>query len=464
MNIEQNNKSLSGLVKERIFLLPVSKAFKASITFLLLLLANLFSSAQTRMIVMSDIGGSDPDDTQSLVHLLVSLDQVQLEGFISQHAWVPYGKRAMTLIHKMIDGYETVLPNLSIHSKGFPSAAYLRSIVKQGQPEAAMHGVGEDKDSEGSEWIIHVVDKEDARPVWISAWSGLNTLAQALQKITRTRTKVEAEAFISKIRVYDVLGQDDAGAWIAKNYPNLIYIRNKSIYGWPPSDEWIKQHVQGIGSLGTLYPDRIWATEGDTPSFLYCLDNGLNVPEHPDYGGWGGRFAIKRAKNIRGMDWVKKNGLDESQYDPYYMIPSSQEGGAAVSRWKDEIYNDFAARMQWTVRDNYKHANHHPIAVISNDYSKKIIEMKVKAGKTVTLSANKSHDPDHDQLNYTWEYYQDPSSYQGNIKLNSPTNNTCSVDIPKDAANHTLHIILRVKDNGTPTLTSYRRVILTVIP
>jgi hypothetical protein len=53
---------------------------------LLLLLSNLYLSAQTRMIVMSDIGGSAPDDTQSLVHLFVSLDQVELEDFISEHS------------------------------------------------------------------------------------------------------------------------------------------------------------------------------------------------------------------------------------------------------------------------------------------------------------------------------------------------------------------------------------------
>ena len=175
--------------------------------------------AQTRMIVMSDIGGSDPDDTQSMVHLLVSLDRVELEGFISQHAWVPYGNGAVTLINQVIDAYEEVYPNLQVHSNKFPTASYLRSVVKVGQAEAAMHGVGEGKDSEGSEWLIKTIDKDDERPIWITAWSGLNTLAQALWKVSHTRTAEQVERFVSKVRVYDVLGQDDAGAWIVKNYP-----------------------------------------------------------------------------------------------------------------------------------------------------------------------------------------------------------------------------------------------------
>lgn len=414
---------------------------------------------------MSDIGGSDPDDTQSLVHLFVSLDQVELEGFISQHAWAPYGKNAIGFIHKMINGYETVLPNLKIHSSEYPSADYLRSIVKQGQSKAAMHGVGEGKDSEGSEWIIQVVDQADERPVWISAWSGLNTLAQALWKVSHTRSQDEIDAFVKKIRVYDILGQDDAGAWIVKNYPELIYIRNRKIYGWPPSDEWLRENIQNIGPLGSLYPNREWATEGDTPSFLYCLDNGLNVPEHPEYGGWGGRFDTTRIAGIRGMDFVKRNGLDETAYDPYYMIPSAPEGGEAIIRWKNEIHNDFAARMQWSITPDYSNANHHPLAAKGKDISTRIVNRTVKPGERVTLNAEKSYDPDNDKLHFEWEYYKEPSTYaKGTIAIESSTERKCHLVVPNDAAGSTIHIVLKVTDNGTPTLTSYRRIILHVKP
>ncbi|GHA30503.1 hypothetical protein GCM10007103_09900 [Salinimicrobium marinum] len=53
----------------------------------------------------------------------------------------------------------------------------------------------------------------------------------------QTRSKEEVSQFINKIRIYDILGQDDAGAWLAKTFPDLIYIRTKSIYGWAPSDD-----------------------------------------------------------------------------------------------------------------------------------------------------------------------------------------------------------------------------------
>ena len=262
------------------------------------------SQTHTRLIVTTDIGGSDPDDIQSLVHLMVMLNDVDLEGIISQHAWVPYGTGAIDVIENVVGAYEKALPQLRMHATGYPDANTIRSMVKKGQPQAAMACVGEGKDSEGSEWIIKMVDKKDKRPIWIAAWSGMNTLAQALWKVSHTRSAKDVDKFVSKLRVYDILGQDDAGAWIAKNYPQLTYIRNKDVYGWPKDDEWYRKNVQEIGPLGQVYASRIWATEGDSPSFLYCIDNGLNVPEHIDYGGWGGRFSTFKKENIESMDWA----------------------------------------------------------------------------------------------------------------------------------------------------------------
>lgn len=421
------------------------------------------TDTRTRMIVTTDIGGSDPDDTQSLVHLMVMLNDIDLEGIISQHAWVPYGKGATDVIETVVRGYEQVWPNLIKHDSRYPSADDVRKLVKEGQPVAAMAGVGEGKDTEGSEWIIRMVDRKDKRPVWIAAWSGMNTLAQALWKVRATRSAKELEAFVSKIRVYDVLGQDDAGAWIVKNFPQLIYIRNKEVYGWPNEDTWYKKHVQDVGPLGKAFPNRIWATEGDTPSFLYCIDNGLNSPEHIDYGGWGGRFSLTKKENIESMDWVKRSKLDEMQYAPYLMYPASGERNRALTRWKEDIHNDFKARMQWTVASQYADANHHPIAVVNHDKSKRIIEIKAKAGSDLKLSASDSYDPDGDRISYRWELYQEPSSYKGNISMTDTDNAQVILHIPEDAKGKTIHVILKVNDyHANYPLFAYRRIVLNV--
>ncbi|MGB8704914.1 MAG: nucleoside hydrolase-like domain-containing protein, partial [Gillisia sp.] len=427
-----------------------------------------YSSAQVnktdkhRLIVSTDLGGTDPDDLQSMIHLLVSSNTLDIEGLISAQVWMDDPDKTGKII-QVINWYQEVLPNLKKQAEGYPDAEYLRSITKQGQVKSNMSGVGAGKDSPGSELIIATVDKKgDNRPVWIAGWGGLNTVAQALWKVKNTRSKKAVGEFVKKIRIYDVLGQDDAGAWIAKNFPDIIYIRNKKIYGWAPSDDWIKNNVQNRMPLGSHYPNRIWATEGDTPSFLYVYSNGLNVPEHLDYGGWGGRFSTDKVSGIRGMDFIVKSGKDETQYDPYYMHGSSKEGIEAINKWKQHIWNDFAARMQWTITDDYSAVNHHPVAIVNGDNSLNYIKIKAKPGDSLKFDASKSKDPDGDKLNYNWFIYQEPGTYNGTVTIEDNSTSGCKIIVPSDAPGKTIHLILEIADNGNPSLTAYRRIVISV--
>ena len=207
-------------------------------------------SEKQRLIVTTDLGGTDPDDTQSMIHLLVCSNMMDIEGLISSQVWMDDPDKTGK-IKAVVEQFGEVLPRLRKHAGGYPDLDYLRSITLRGQEKSNMSGVGEGKDSPGSELIIAAVDNpKDRRPVWIAAWGGMNTLAQALWKVSRTRTPEEVEAFVSKIRIYDILGQDDAGAWIAKNFPDIVYIRNTQIYGWGPSDEWTKNNIQNCLPLG----------------------------------------------------------------------------------------------------------------------------------------------------------------------------------------------------------------------
>ncbi|MCF4102834.1 DUF1593 domain-containing protein [Gillisia sp. M10.2A] len=424
--------------------------------------AQVSKSDKHRLIVSTDLGGTDPDDLQSMIHLLVSSNTLDIEGLISAQVWMDDPDKTDKII-QVINWYEEVLSNLKKQAAGYPDANYLRSITKQGQVKSNMSGVGAGKDSPGSELIISTVDKKgDNRPVWIAGWGGLNTVAQALWKIKNTRSKKEVSAFVKKIRIYDVLGQDDAGAWIAKNFPDIIYIRNKKIYGWAPSDDWTKNNVQNRMPLGSHYPNRIWATEGDTPSFLYVYSNGLNVPEHLDYGGWGGRFSTNKVSGIRGMDFIVKNGKDETQYDPYYMYGSSKEGIEAINKWKQHIWNDFAARMQWTTTDDYSAVNHHPVAIVDGDNSLNYIKIKAKAGDSLIFDASKSKDPDGNMLDYKWFLYQEPSTYTDTVTIEKNSKSKFKIIVPSDASGKTIHLILEITDNGLPALTAYRRIVISV--
>ncbi len=417
------------------------------------------SNDKARLIVTTDLGGSDPDDIQSMIHLLVCSDRIDVEGLISSEAWVDDPDKTEKL-RQTVDDFIKVLPTLSIHSSAYPSPEYLRSVIAQGQDKPHMEGVGEGKDSPGSDLIVDAIRKDDGRPLWIAAWGGMNTVVQALYKLKNNTDSEAFEKYISRLRIYDILGQDDAGAYIAKNYPDILYIRNKEVYGWAPNDQWTNDNIQNRLPLGAHYPNRRWATEGDSPPFLYVYSNGLNDPEHPEYGGWGGRFSRDKVKNIRGMDFIEKSGKSEAIFDDYYMIGSAPEGNHAIKRWEDAIHNDFAARMIWSQEKDFKKANHHPFAGFNGDMGKNTVYLYTNPGETVSLSASGSYDPDNDNLEYLWYIYEEPSEYEGKIIIEDSCKRDCSISLPERIGVSGIHVILEVSDDGNPKLTSYRRIIV----
>ncbi|TWU62968.1 nucleoside hydrolase-like domain-containing protein [Crateriforma conspicua] len=412
-----------------------------------------------RVIVTTDLG-ADPDDEQSLVRLFVSANEFDLEGLIVSTGCWKKTQADTKMLDKIVDAYGKCVNNLNVHANGFPSVDYLRSISCMGQTAYGMGDVGEGKDSRGSDLIIASVDKDDPRPVWVGCWGGANNVAQAIWKVKETRSKDELAAFLSKLRVFDILGQDDAGAWIAKNFPDVVYIRATGVYGWLPekNGEYQRNDIQSHGPLGAVYPDTKWATEGDTPAFMHVFPNGLNDPDKIDQGGWGGRFSLEKKAGIRSMKPVQ----NESDYDPYLMHGNTPEGAKAIKRWHQAYNNDFAARMDWSITRDYAKANHHPVAVLNGDTTRNVLYVNAEADSEVSLSARLSADPDEDKLDYSWSFYKEPSSYKGALQLARNNTETTTIVIPAEAAGKSIHVILQLHDNGTPVLYAFRRAVIHV--
>ncbi|MBG6117389.1 MULTISPECIES: DUF1593 domain-containing protein [unclassified Sphingobium] len=438
------------------------------------------SIAKPRVIVLTDIG-NEPDDSESLVRFLLYTDQLDVEGLIATTSTWQKDRVQPQMIRDRLTGYAAVLPKLRKHSAGFPSAKALEDVVRSGRAAYGMSGVGDGKDSEASRLIINAVDKADARPVWISVWGGAVDLAQALWTVRATRTSAQLDAFVAKLRVYSISDQDDAGPWVRRTFPSLFWI--VSIHGWNeyslaawngisgdlmrpelgwPSPElvsnvWLKEHIRR-GPLGALYPPHSFIMEGDTPAFLYLLSNGLGDTEHPEYGSWGGRYARSDLAAGHFGDVADRYAMADGR--------SWRSAPATVFRWREAMQNDFAARIGWTLSADRRAANHPPVAILNGVAGIAPVALHVRSGQTVDVSAQGSSDPDEDGLSYRWWHYAEPSGVLGlkPVPINASENPVASFVAPKVDKPTTLHIILEIRDRGSPPLTRYRRLLVTVDP
>ncbi len=450
-----------------------------------------------RMIVLTDIG-AEVDDTESLVRLVLYSDVIDIEGLVATTSTWKRTSVSPELIHQVIRAYGKVHANLVQHDPSYPSASALDGLVKHGIAEYGMKGVGVGKDSEGSDWLIRILEENDDRPLWLTVWGGANTLAQALYKLRAIKTPNEVDRLVGKLRVYTISDQDDSGPWIRKNFPNLFYIVTPGgdyrsatwtgINSFIPgidnttiSNKWLAEHIQqGHGPLGAMYPDVAYGMEGDTPSWLGLIPNGLNSPEHPNWGGWGGRYELYKPDVAVSDPRTFIGGVPiEAETHPIwtnatddYTPPVSAEYGRAIQpgtkpnqdfkatiwRWRDDFQNDFAARMEWTTKP-YGQANHPPVPAL-----KCPPQFTVHSGEQFELAATAT-DPDGDSLSFLWFEYPEAGSYKDQVKFIVAENmESVTLLAPKVTKPETVQFILRVADKGSPPIARYKRVIVTIAP
>lgn len=458
-----------------------------------------------RAVIISDIG-NEPDDQMSFVRLLLYSNELDLEAMIATTStWQKTATHPETM-HSLIHAYGDVRQNLLLHAKDWPEASFLDQRVYSGQSAYGMAATGEGKSSSGSIALTQAIERDDPRPLWICIWGGANTLAQTLMDLRASKSPEAMRDLVSRIRVYSISDQDDAGPWIRREFPDLFYIANPSrpnsenyylatwtgisgdVYyrngegadGRTVTNEWLDDNVRSKGPLGKMYPRFMFIMEGDTPSFLGLIDNGLNAYRRPDWGGWGGRYVYLQPYGETHAFWSQ--GGDEFGRSNSQDVVVGADGRTHVSdqasiwRWREAYQDDFAARMDWTLKD-FAHANHSPIVVVNGRSGTAPIELEASVGQTVTLDATGTADPDGQSLSYRWFLYPEAGltgTHGADVSL-SGQNGLLTTVTMKGACrplwlsglmpcrgSGVTHVILAVTDSGSPRLTSYRRVIVTV--
>jgi hypothetical protein len=466
------------------------------------------------VVVLTDIC-NEPDDAESLTRFLLYANEFQIDALVATTSFWQQTSTHKKQIHQILDAYAEVEANLNAHvplSRQYPTAEVLNRIVRDGLSEYGMKGALGPL-NEGTKLLIAAVDAITSEDhIWILIWGGANVLAQALLHVQQSRSEDGVANFAAKLRVYAISDQDDSGAWIRLHFPKIFYIA--SVHAWnayglaawtgisgesyyhfnpggPDSDlvtpEWLKRYIQ-IGPYGkAAYPDPVFIPEGDTPTFLNLIQNGLTDPCRPGWGGWGGRYNLT---DLTGQDGSRhySDSADYVRGKDGNMHIGSQ---ATIWRWREAYQGDFAARMQWTLSNDFKKANHAPVVVVNGDSELSALRIKTGFGTTVHLDASQSWDPDcNDNLQFRWLHYGEPSATQWTVGFQVPELKfedksdgkrkfeKVSVKIPgkdegmvfplhpnevKKWGPKTYHLILEVIDDAKFPMRAYRRVLVEVV-
>ncbi len=444
-----------------------------------------------RVIVMTD---AETDDRCSMVHFLLYTNDMDVEAIIQTNScFQRRGWSSEPWLKQQLDAYEKVYENLKVHDPDYPTPEFLRSRVFIGDENPDHIGIGWEapqlipgcepvidpsdwEDTPGSDQIVKVLLEDDPRPVFLQAWGGANTALKAFEKLKKEYPD-KYESAIKKAILYCIWYQDGAGNYIERNHPGVTILLNHHFSGsWDygtmiNSDNFVSQYLNnGINPLGELYTQP-YISEGDSPSFLYSISNGLRSFEDPTYGGWGGRF-------------YKVEGWDNMYRDT---------GFGELREWMETAMHDFQARLKWCVTPKYEDANHNPVIKFPEGQDR-----TVQCGDTITLKIE-VEDNDKPDLEGFWKLYQQTweqqgltleyikehaedgrfkrqmtgtdvkwsqypaGTYKGYVDLIIDDNNVKFV-APKVSEPQTIHFIAEATDKGTPRLTSYARFIITVNP
>lgn len=292
-----------------------------------------------QVIVSTDIGGSDPDDFQSMVHFFMYADRFDIKGLISSP---PHDGRASHIL-EAIDAYEKDYPKLVNQNKNFPSPDYLRRHTRQGAIDAQKTEQPNSL-SEGAEWIISKA-KGTNHPLYVLVWGSITDVAEALHASPDIKKVLRVYSIGSWNTVQDSLSRN----YIYSHHKDLWWIESNTTFrgmymgGYQEGDygnlSFVETHIKGHGALGDLfYTQKKDIKMGDTPSVLYLLHGN---PDDPEGESWGGAYV----RTDHGPHYWTDNPIDS-------LIENKRPGAKTVNKFRKDYLDDWASRMNWLAAES----------------------------------------------------------------------------------------------------------------
>ena len=277
---------------------------------ILLLIALFLLSCQhnkptlPRVFVFTDINinSGDPDDRQSLIHLLWFAEALKIEGIVPDR-WNAQGYEACQMV---VDAFRKDYSELGFKERGYPA------------PEAIENCIA--KDSLDAMHLFHTAASVKSSPLYVLIWGNMKLFKSLLIK------KPELSKNIRLITIGTGRMLEEHIPFMPESWPKTekpceqynwngfgretIYREAKFLNMWWLEINWtyagmfsgdepkhMFEKLSKFGHLGRhikeVVKNESWAQYfrvGDTPSVLYVIDTDHNLDD-PVQSSWAGRFV-----------------------------------------------------------------------------------------------------------------------------------------------------------------------------
>jgi len=312
----------------------MSGSFLKALFFFLLTVSWCGLHSQPRIVVSTDIGGSDPDDYQSMVHLLMYADSFRIMGLISS----PPGAGRKQHIEEVIAAYAHDYGKLSTQST-FPTPEYLLSVTRQGATAPQSRDVP-DSLSDGARSLIEKALESTREPLWVLVWGSMTDVAQAVHH----RSDIKANIRVYSIGSWNTVQDEKARNYLFNHHSDLWWIENNTSFrgmymGGDTTQNmgnltFVQTYVKDSGALGRLFWEKKKDIKmGDTPSVLYFLSGNINDPEGDS---WGGAFV----KTTHGNNYWTDNPADS-------LAENERAGAKTTNQFRKQYLEHWAERLTW---------------------------------------------------------------------------------------------------------------------